>query len=419
MWRASLRQTLRRTPGKMPMAPHAIALATHGARSLQALCQAPIASRASQLVSELGCVRHASTTVVVPSMGDSISEGSVAALLKSPGDLVAEDEVIVQIETDKVTIDVPAPTSGTITAFSCAEDDTVEVGADLFQMEAGPGPDASAASAPADAPAAEPTPAPAAAPTQAAAAPKAAAAPAPESAPKPGSRSTFRVPLTRLEMRAHERLKESQNTAAMLTTFNEINMHEFMSVRTQYKDMFEAKHGVQFGFMSAFVKAVTCALKSEPSVNSSIVGNEQVFYEHADIGIATATQQGLVVPVLRDAHSMSFADTENAITELGTKARDGTMAIEDMAGATFTIANAGVFGALMGQPMLNAPQSAVLGMHGITQRPVFVDNEVKLQPMMYVALTYDHRIIDGREAVTFLKHVKEQIEDPRRMVLDL
>lgn len=214
-------------------------------------------------------------------------------------------------------------------------------------------------------------------------------------------------------------MKATQDAAAILTTFNEINMQELMSVRLKYKDAFEKQHGVQFGFMSAFVKAASMALMTEPAVNSKIVGNDQVFHEYADIAIATATPDGLVVPVLRDAQNMSFADTEKAIEELKTKATDGRLAIEDLAGGTFTIANAGVYGALMGQPMLNAPQSAVLGMHGITQRPVFVDNKVQLQPMMYVALTYDHRIIDGREAVTFLKHIKELVEDPRRMVLDL
>jgi len=354
-------------------------------------------------------------------MGESITEGTVSALLKGPGDHVSEDEVVVQIETDKVTVDVPAPTSGKITALLCAEDDTVEVGAPLFEMEAGAIPEATASkpeATPAAPAAAAPAATPAATPAAAPAAAKA-ESPAPTESAAGGSRAQFRVPLSRMHLRSQERLKASQNTAAMLTTFNEINMHEFMALRLKYKDMFEKKHDVQFGFMSAFVKAVSTALKGEPSVNSSIVGTEQVFHDYMDVGIATATEQGMVVPVLRNTQDLSFADCERAIRELGHKARAGTMAIEDMAGGTFTIANAGVFGALMGQPMLNAPQSAVLGMHGITERPVFVDNEVKLQPMMYVALTYDHRIIDGREAVTFLKHVKEQIEDPRRMVLAL
>jgi len=362
-------------------------------------------------------------------MGESITEGTVVSFLKGVGDYVEMDEPVVQIETDKVTVDVPSPQSGILTSFLAEEDENVEVGQVLFTLAQGEAPEGAPAPEPAAAqpepapstPAPSSTPEPAAPkPAAPAAAPAAAAASGAVDEPSTGpSRSQTRIPLTRIRVRANERLKDTQNVAAILTTFNEINMSELMSVRLNYKDSFEKKHGVQFGFMSAFVKATSMALASEPAVNSKIVGNEQVFHEYADIGIATATPTGLVVPVLRDAQNMSFADTERAIEELSSKAREGRLAIEDMASGTFTIANAGVFGALMGQPMLNAPQSAVLGMHGIQQRPVFVDNEVKLQPMMYVALTYDHRIIDGREAVTFLKHVKEMVEDPRRMILDL
>jgi len=298
----------------------------------------------------------------------------------------------------------------------------VEVGAELFQFEADPNavvPAAPAAEAAKEVPATA-TSAPVAPP---AAKVLPAAAPAAAAAEEPAAggpvRTQFSTPLSRMRIRSSERLKASQNVAACLTTYNEINMQKFITVRANYNDMFEKKHGVGLGFMSGFVKAATAALMNEKSVNSSILGEQQVFYEYADIGIATATEQGLVVPILRDCQDMNFADTEKAISELGAKARAGTMAIEDMAGGTFTIANGGVYGSLMGMPMLKAPQSAVLGLHGIHERPVFVDNKVQLQPMMYVALTYDHRIIDGREAVTFLKNVKELMEDPRRMLLNV
>jgi len=353
-------------------------------------------------------------------MGDSITEGTVVAFLKEVGDFVAEDEVVVQIETDKVTVDVSAPQSGTITAFCAAEDDNVEVGAELFKMVAGgeapeKTPDTVAAAAPA-APAAE------------AAASPAAPAPAPSPAPAAateeadvsvGLRSEQRVRLSQMRQRISERLKDAQDTAASLTTFNEIDMHNLMSMRSAYKDTFEKKHGVRLGFMSAFVKASSMALQAEPAVNSMIDGTDQVFFEYADIGVAVATPKGLVVPVLRNCEEMSFKDVEETINDFGAKARENKITIEDMVGGTFTISNGGVFGSLMGTPILNAPQSAILGMHGINNRPVVVDGKVEIRPMMYVALTYDHRIVDGREAVTFLKTVKELIEDPRRILLDI
>lgn len=351
-------------------------------------------------------------------MGESITEGTIAELLKAPGDIVAEDEVVVQIETDKVTVDVVAPAAGRIVSFSCAEDDNVEVGAELFVFEADPNavaPPAAVAEAPAAAK--EEVPAAAAAPaTPATPAAPAAAEPASTGGP---SRNKFSTPLSRMRIRSSERLKASQKVAACLTTYNEINMQEFINVRANYNEMFEKKHGISLGFMSGFIKAAATALVNEKSVNSSIIGEQQVFYEYSDIGIATATEHGLAVPILRNCQNMSFVDTEKAINSLGAKAREGSLAIEDMAGGTFTIANGGVYGSLMGMPMLKAPQSAVLGLHGIHERPMFVDNKVQLQPMMYVALTYDHRIIDGREAVTFLKNVKELMEDPRRMLLDV
>merc|ERR1712195_267689 len=392
---------------------------THVARNIRPAQSKSVSSLAprTQRVLRPCTVRHSSSTVVVPEMGESITEGTVSEILKGPGDVVAEDEVILQIETDKVTVDVVAPAAGRIVSFACAEEDNVEVGAELFHFEADPNavaPAAPAAEAAKEAPVAAATPAAAAAP---AASPAAAATEEPVGAGP--VRTQFSTPLSRMRIRSQERLKASQNAAACLTTYNEINMQEFITVRANYNDMFEKKHGVGLGFMSGFVKAATAALMNEKSVNSSILGEQQVFYEYADIGIATATEHGLVVPILRDCQDMNFADTEKAISELGAKARSGTMAIEDMAGGTFTIANGGVFGSLMGMPMLKAPQSAVLGLHGIHERPVFVDNKVQLQPMMYVALTYDHRIIDGREAVTFLKNVKELMEDPRRMLLNV
>ena len=216
-----------------------------------------------------------------------------------------------------------------------------------------------------------------------------------------------------------KRLKEAQNTAAMLTTFNEIDMHALMTMRSEYKDLFEKKHGVKLGMMSAFVKASAMALESQPAINSQIHGEEQVFYDYVDIGIAAATPKGLVVPILRNVEKMSFADIEGTIGELGAKAKAGKITMEDMEGGTFSITNGGVFGSLISTPILNLPQSAILGMHGIFKRPVVVDGKIQIRPMMYVALTYDHRIVDGREAVTFLKQVKELVEDPHRMLLQL
>lgn len=358
-------------------------------------------------------------------MGDSITEGTVVSFLKQVGEYAAEDEIVVQIETDKVTVDVPAPMAGTITAFCAEEEDTVEVGAELFKMTAG-------GTAPAEAakPAAEaaPSPTPEAAP---AAAPPAAAPAAAPAAPKPteaaadapqvavGGRSETRIPMSQMRKRISERLKEAQNTSALLTTFNEIDMHNLMQLRAKHKDAFEKLHGVRLGFMSAFVKASALALQVEPAVNSSIEGTDQVFHDYADIGFAAATPKGLVVPVLRNCESMSFKDVETSIQELGAKARSNQIALEDMVGGTFTISNGGVFGSLMGTPILNRPQSAILGLHGISNRPMAINGNVEIRPMMYVALTYDHRIIDGREAVTFLKTVKELIEDPRRMLLEI
>lgn len=377
--------------------------------------------------------------VVVPAMGDSITEGSIAAVLKQPGDTVAEDDVIAQIETDKVTIDVKfTGKSGKISELLVAEGDTVVVGQAVAKVEEGDfGSSSSSSSSQAEA-AAEPPPAAAAAapsppppkaePAAAAqpAAPKAAAAPAApaaaaesEGSPSLGSRPERRVKMTRLRMRVAERLKGAQNTYAMLTTFNEVDMTGLMEMRNQYKDVFLDKHGVKLGFMSAFVKAAASALMEVPAVNAVIDGHDIIYRDYTDISIAVATPKGLVVPVLRSVDAMSFADVEKTINALGRKARDGSISIDDMAGGTFTISNGGVYGSMLSTPIINPPQSAILGMHNITQRAMVVGKNIEARPMMYIALTYDHRLIDGREAVTFLKRIKEVVEDPRRLLLDV
>ena len=342
------------------------------------------------------------TDIEVPQMGDSITEGAVAALTKSPGDAVEADEVIAQIETDKVTIDVRAPAAGVLDAYKVGEGDTVTVGQALATFTpGGAGAPAKAAAAPA------------------AAAPAAAPSPPPASAPALGERRETRVKMTRLRLRVSERLKSAQNTYAMLTTFNEIDMSGLMSMRSQFKDAFLETHGAKLGFMSCFVKASARALKAVPAVNAIIDGDEIVYREFYDVSIAVSAPKGLVVPVLRDVDRLSFAGVEGAIASYGKKAKDGTLAIDEMTGGTFTISNGGVFGSLNGTPIINPPQSAILGMHSIANRPVVVNGEIVIRPMMNVALTYDHRLVDGREAVTFLKTIKEAVEDPRRLLLDL
>ena len=348
-------------------------------------------------------------SVVVPSMGDSISEGAIAALLVAPGSAVAADQVIAQIETDKVTIDVRAPMAGLLQAFHVAKGDTVKVGQPLAVVVPGAGP-AAAAKVPA---AAAPPPPKAAA---AAPAPKAAV---PLSAPTaPGSKPERRVPMTRLRKRVAERLKGAQNTYAMLSTFNEVDMSNLMALRSDYKDAFLERHGVKLGFMSAFIRASVAALQEVPAVNGVIDGEDVVYRDYYDISVAVGTPKGLVVPVLRGCDRLSFADVEKTIALLGKKARDGTLSMDEMAGGTFTISNGGVYGSLLSTPIINPPQSAILGMHAIVQRPVVVGGAIVARPMMNLALTYDHRLIDGREAVTFLKRVKDVVEDPRRLLLD-
>jgi 2-oxoglutarate dehydrogenase E2 component (dihydrolipoamide succinyltransferase) len=362
-------------------------------------------------------------------MGESITEGTVAAILKQPGDVVVEDEVIAQLETDKVTIDIKytQKVPGIIKEIKVAEGDSVTVGQDFAQVEENA--DAAAAT-PEAAPAekkAEPA-APEKQPKKEAPAPKAAApapaAPAPAAAPAapptaPGQRPERRVKMTRLRKRVAERLKGAQNTYAMLTTFNEVDMTNLMEMRNQFKDEFLERHGVKLGFMSAFVKASVNALQYVPAVNGVIDGEEIIYRDYYDVSVAVATPKGLVVPVVRDADGLSFAGVEKTINDLGRKARDGALSIDEMAGGTFTISNGGVFGSLMGTPIINPPQSAILGMHATKMRASVVNGQVMARPMMYLALTYDHRLVDGREAVTFLKRVKEIIEDPRRLLLDV
>ncbi|ODQ82944.1 hypothetical protein BABINDRAFT_159425 [Babjeviella inositovora NRRL Y-12698] len=378
--------------------------------------------------------RFASQTVKVPEMAESITEGTLKEYTKAVGDYVALDETIATIETDKIDVEVNAPVAGTITELLCAADDTVEVGQDLLKIEPGAAPEgvaapkeaakeeaapAKEAAAPAAAPkaAAPKAAAPAASPK--AAAPKAAAAaPAEKASVGKFSRTEERVKMNRMRLRIAERLKESQNTAASLTTFNEVDMSAVMEMRKLYKDEIIKRDGVKFGFMGLFSKACTVAMKQIPGVNSAIENNDTIVYrDYVDISIAVATPKGLVTPVVRNAESLSVLEIEQEIIGLGKKARDGKLTLEDMAGGTFTISNGGVFGSMFGTPIINMPQTAVLGLHGVTERAMVVKGQVVIRPMMYLALTYDHRVLDGREAVTFLKTVKELIEDPRRMLL--
>ena len=419
----SSRADLRVRPGSLTRATRSLDL--QGARALHSTPSMRYA---------LGDV----TTIDVPSLGaESISEATVGSLIKAVGDTVEEDEVIAQLETDKVTIDVKYQGSGVavVKKYYVGEGDTVNVGdqfADVEEAEAGSVSSATSQETPS--PATESTNnagkaektkktektekkhAPAATPAAPVASP-APASPPPSSADR--HRPERRVKMTRLRKRVAERLKGSQNTYAMLTTFQECDMTALMMMRNTYKDEFLDKHGVKLGFMSAFIKASANALQYVPSVNAVIEEDEIVYRDFIDVSVAVSTPKGLVVPVLRNVESMSFADIEKNINELGRKARDGSLSIDEMAGGTFTISNGGVFGSLMGTPIINPPQSAILGMHSIQQRPAVVDGQVVPRPMMYLALTYDHRLIDGREAVTALKRIKEIIEDPKRLLLDV
>lgn len=364
--------------------------------------------------------------VNVPSMGDSISEGTIVHWSKSVGDYVAADDVVVVIETDKVSVDVRSPTSGVIKEVLAKVDEVVEIGVPLFKIVPGGAPAAAAK------PAAQvAVPVAAAAPAAAAAAPKAAAPAAPKApaAAVQGAnplllspeRASRREKMSRMRLRTAERLKESQNTSASLTTFQEVDMTNIMNLRKQYKDAFEARHNVKLGFMSAFMKASASAILEVPGVGATIddAHQEIVYRDYVDISVAVSTPKGLVTPVIRNTESMSFADIEKKLAELAERARTGKITLEEMTGGNFTISNGGVFGSLMGTPIINLPQSAILGMHGTKMRPVVHNGQVVARPMMYLALTYDHRLIDGREAVTCLKSIADKIESPERLLLDL
>ena len=391
------------------------------------------------------------TEIVVPALGESVTEATVSKWFKSAGDAVAIDEPLVELETDKITLEVPAAAAGVLGAIEVAEGQTVEVGAVLGSIEASGG-----NGAPTPRPADRPEPPPAAKPSlspavrklvdehgldpgaiagtgkggrltkgdvlahlAAADPPRDPAPPSPPpSEPAPAGAREERVPMTRLRRRIAERLKEAQNTAAMLTTFNEVDMSAVIEMRARLRDAFQEKHGVRLGFMSFFVKAVIVALKEVPAVNAEIDGTDIVYKNHYDIAVAVGTEQGLVVPVLRDADALSFAGIEAGIADLGSRARDGRLTMQELTGGTFTVTNGGVYGSLLSTPILNPPQSGILGMHKIEKRAVVVDDELAVRPMMYLALSYDHRIVDGREAVTFLVRVKECIEDPERILLE-
>jgi 2-oxoglutarate dehydrogenase E2 component (dihydrolipoamide succinyltransferase) len=404
------------------------------------------------------------TEIKVPTLGESVSEATVATWLKKEGDAVKADEPIVELETDKVTLEVNAPADGVLVKIFAPEGENVEVDALLAELEAGAAAnDAPKEEAPKEeAKKEEATPAPSASGSDhklspavqkmvgdnnidpkdvtgtgkdgrltkedvqnhmeggAKAAPASTPTPAAAQAPADRGQREERVRMTRLRQSIAKRLKEAQNTAAMLTTFNEVDMGAVMELRSQYKDRFEKKHGVKLGFMSFFTKACVNALKEFPAVNASIEGDEMVYKNYYDIGMAMSTPTGLIVPVIRDCDEKSMADIERDILETGIRARDGKIGLEDLQGGTFTITNGGIFGSMMSTPILNTPQSGILGMHNITKRPmVMPDGSIEARPMMYLALSYDHRIIDGREAVTFLVRVKEAIEDPQRLMLDI
>ncbi len=410
------------------------------------------------------------TDIKVPTLGESVTEATVGQWFKKEGEAVARDEPLVELETDKVTIEVPAPSAGKLESISVKDGETVAVGALLgtfLEGEGAPAADAepkagsgngaddasAAAAAPQTSADTDMPPAPSAkkmmdeqglspddvsgsgkrgqvlkgdvlealaktgAPDQS----KTAAAPAQARAPSSADEESReeRVKMTRLRQTIARRLKDAQQTAAMLTTFNEVDMGPVMDLRKSYKELFEKKHGVKLGFMGFFAKAVCHALKEVPAVNAEIDGTDIIYKQYCHIGVAVGTDKGLVVPVVRDADQMSIAEIEKEIGNLGRKARDGKLGLADMQGGTFTLSNGGVYGSLMSTPILNAPQSGILGMHKIQERPMAVGGEVKIRPMMYLALSYDHRIVDGKEAVTFLVRVKESLEDPQRLVLDL
>lgn len=402
-----------------------------------------------------------SIEVKVPALPESVADATIAAWHKKVGDKVSRDENILDLETDKVVLEVPAPADGVIKEILFQEGDTVESGVLLARLEKGAGSDLKAASADKEEPAKEEASAEAADQDDKAAspavrrlmaehdlnpsqikgtgkdgritkedvvafiesgrskAPSTQAKAEPVSMPPMGPREERRVPMTRLRAKIAERLVQAQHNAAMLTTFNEVNLKAVMDMRAQYKDSFEKKHGVKLGFMSFFTKAVVESLKRFPAVNASIDGQDIVYHGFYDIGIAVSTDRGLVVPVIRDADTMGMADIEKSINDSATRARQGKLAMEEMQGGTFTITNGGVFGSLLATPIINPPQTGILGMHKIEERPIAENGQVVIRPMMYIALSYDHRLIDGKESVQFLVSVKELLEDPARLLLNV
>merc|ERR1712142_72909 len=355
--------------------------------------------------------------IVCPAFADSISEGDIR-WEKAVGDSVTEDEVLCEIETDKTSVPVPSPAAGVIEELLVEDGSTVAPGAKLLKLKVGAG-GAPSAPKPAAPMASRPPPAPMPPRPIAGAAPVVRLPPADPTTEIAGTRSEHRVKMNRMRMKIASRLKEAQNTNAMLTTFNELDMSNIMQLRKENQDAFVKKHGIKMGFMSAFVKASAYALTKQPTVNAVIDGQDTVYRDFVDISVAVATPKGLVVPVLRNVESMNYADIEKGIADLGAKAKNNQISIEDMDGGTFTISNGGVFGSLFGTPIINPPQSAILGMHGVFERPVVRNGQVVIRPMMYIALTYDHRLVDGREAVTFLRTIKSAVEDPRVMLMDL
>ncbi|CAA0821459.1 Dihydrolipoyllysine-residue succinyltransferase component of 2-oxoglutarate dehydrogenase complex 2-mitochondrial [Striga hermonthica] len=371
---------------------------------------------------------------VVPFMGESITDGTLATFLKKPGDRVAVDEPIAQVETDKVTIDVNSPEAGVIQKFIANEGDTVEPGTKVAIISrSGEGvthvapsdekPSGKAPQPPSSTEEKKEKPVAKVEAIPIVEKPKGTPPPSPKTSATepqlPPKERERRVPMTRLRKRVATRLKDSQNTFALLTTFNEVDMTNLMKLRADYKDTFFEKHGVKLGLMSGFVKAAISALQKQPIVNAVIDGDDIIYRDYVDISIAVGTPKGLVVPVLRNAERMNFAEVEKEINTLARKANDGTISIDEMAGGTFTISNGGVYGSLLSTPIINPPQSAILGMHSIVNRPMVVGGNVVARPMMYIALTYDHRLIDGREAVFFLRRIKDVVEDPRRLLLDV
>jgi len=436
-----------------------LSLARDAARSRTALValETGINSSAHRTLYTTRVLADEVKVIVCPAFADSISEGDIR-WEKAVGDSVTEDEVLCEIETDKTSVPVPSPAAGVIEELLVEDGSTVAPGAKLLKLKLGPGgapaapkpaaaapePVAAAAAAPPPPPppaaaAAAPIPATPPPPPPKPAAPMASRPPPAPMPPRPaagaapvvrmppadptteiaGTRSEHRVKMNRMRLKIASRLKEAQNTNAMLTTFNELDMSNIMQLRKENQDAFVKKHGIKMGFMSAFVKASAYALTKSPTVNAVIEGQEVIYRDFVDISVAVATPKGLVVPVLRNCQDMSYADIEKGIAALGKKAKNNDISIEDMDGGTFTISNGGVFGSLFGTPIINPPQSAILGMHGVFERPVVRNGQVVIRPMMYIALTYDHRLVDGREAVTFLRTIKSAVEDPRIMFMDL